>query len=291
LAGRYREALEASERTLEEADLFGVDFVVSHALVGRARALIGLRRFGAARQVLNRLLGKLAQESDPWLAGNLAMQQARLCISLGDLDRAADHLLLEIDELLSPGTRAEYDAYRALIEAARGRRADARRWIRSALHSSHVEARAVVFAAQSILGLTDATGAFPDAALRPFEAVLESGHRDAVVMACRAHPELARRVVEHGASSRALRGILLGSGDSALARAAGLRIPRTARRTDLLTPRELEVYELMAQARTNREIAQSLFISESTTKVHVRHIFEKLGVRSRVEAVRALHPG
>jgi len=42
----------------------------------------------------------------------------------------------------------------------------------------------------------------------------------------------------------------------------------------------------MAHGRTNRQIAQTLFIAESTTKVHVRHIFEKLGVRSRVEAVR-----
>jgi DNA-binding NarL/FixJ family response regulator len=46
----------------------------------------------------------------------------------------------------------------------------------------------------------------------------------------------------------------------------------------------------MIQGRTNREIGRSLFITESTTKVHVRHILEKLGVRSRVEAVRAWRP-
>ena len=47
------------------------------------------------------------------------------------------------------------------------------------------------------------------------------------------------------------------------------------------------MYELIVQGRTNREISQILFIAESTTKVHVRHILEKLGVRSRVDAVRA----
>ncbi len=43
---------------------------------------------------------------------------------------------------------------------------------------------------------------------------------------------------------------------------------------------------MIAQGLTNDEIAKLLFISRSTTKVHVKHIFEKLGVRSRVEAAR-----
>jgi DNA-binding NarL/FixJ family response regulator len=88
----------------------------------------------------------------------------------------------------------------------------------------------------------------------------------------------------------ALRSVLLLSEDEPLARAAGLDIPRTTRRANALSPRELEVYELIMQGRTNPEIARSLYISEATTKVHVRHILEKLGVRSRVEAVRAWRP-
>jgi two-component system nitrate/nitrite response regulator NarL len=48
------------------------------------------------------------------------------------------------------------------------------------------------------------------------------------------------------------------------------------------------VHELLAQGLTNEAIAKLLHISLSTTKVHVKHIFEKLGVRSRFEAARAL---
>jgi DNA-binding NarL/FixJ family response regulator len=64
-------------------------------------------------------------------------------------------------------------------------------------------------------------------------------------------------------------------------------LPRPTRNEETLSPRELEVYELIVQGRTNREISKTLFIAESTTKVHVHHILEKLGVRSRVDAVRA----
>ena len=51
-----------------------------------------------------------------------------------------------------------------------------------------------------------------------------------------------------------------------------------------LSPREREVLALLAEGRTNREIADRLFISEKTASVHVTHILDKLGVSSRVEA-------
>ena len=54
-----------------------------------------------------------------------------------------------------------------------------------------------------------------------------------------------------------------------------------------LTPRELEVLTLVAAGRTNREIAEALFVSEKTAGHHVSSILRKLGVRSRVEAAGA----
>src|SRR4051812_19750189 len=56
-----------------------------------------------------------------------------------------------------------------------------------------------------------------------------------------------------------------------------------------LTPREAEVLQLIAQGCTNREIAQTLVISEKTTGVHVSHILHKLGVPSRLEAAAIAH--
>lgn len=50
-----------------------------------------------------------------------------------------------------------------------------------------------------------------------------------------------------------------------------------------LTPRETELVRLVASGLTNRDIAARLFITEGTVKLHVHHIFRKLGVRTRVK--------
>jgi DNA-binding CsgD family transcriptional regulator len=56
-----------------------------------------------------------------------------------------------------------------------------------------------------------------------------------------------------------------------------------------LTPREREVLALVADGRTNRQIAQALFISSKTASVHVSNILAKLGVANRGEAAAVAH--
>jgi DNA-binding NarL/FixJ family response regulator len=55
---------------------------------------------------------------------------------------------------------------------------------------------------------------------------------------------------------------------------------------DPLTPRELEVVKLIAEASTNRQIANTLQLSEKTVESHRSNLFAKLGMRDRVELVR-----
>ena len=64
-----------------------------------------------------------------------------------------------------------------------------------------------------------------------------------------------------------------------------LPVSETALVLDDLTPREREVLEIIAQGRDNNEIANRLKISEKTVRNHVSIIFDKLGVRTRAQAV------
>jgi DNA-binding NarL/FixJ family response regulator len=78
-------------------------------------------------------------------------------------------------------------------------------------------------------------------------------------------PSITRRLIEEFAASRA-----------PVDTAPGL---------DELTPRELEVFRLLATGKSNAEIAAELIVGETTVKTHLTRILMKLGVRDRVQAV------
>jgi DNA-binding NarL/FixJ family response regulator len=59
----------------------------------------------------------------------------------------------------------------------------------------------------------------------------------------------------------------------------------TALRTPELTGREIEILSLVGEGKTSKEIAEELYISENTVRNHVRNILDKLGMKSRFEAV------
>jgi DNA-binding NarL/FixJ family response regulator len=79
-------------------------------------------------------------------------------------------------------------------------------------------------------------------------------------------PTVTRRLIEHFVSSRATR-------------------EQSPDGMDELTPRELEVFKLIARGFSNTEIAGELVVSEATVKTHVARILLKLGLRDRVQVV------
>jgi DNA-binding NarL/FixJ family response regulator len=102
--------------------------------------------------------------------------------------------------------------------------------------------------------------------------VLKSGADTDIVDACRA----------------AMRGesFLYPSAVATLVRDYVERGGRGEEQFDVLTPRELEVLKLIAEAHTSKEIAELLFISIKTVERHRQNILDKLGMRDRVELTR-----
>ncbi|NIV36169.1 MAG: hypothetical protein GWN58_43995, partial [Anaerolineae bacterium] len=88
---------------------------------------------------------------------------------------------------------------------------------------------------------------------------------------------LLRRALAQGIAPNYVSKLLAAFGESAQPAPQALVEP--------LTKRELEVLRLIAAGLSNREIAQELVVAVSTVKTHVNHIYGKLGVRSRVQAV------
>ena len=283
--GRYEDALNATARGCALADEYGLEFVAHYALINRARALTGLRRFAQAKRALSEVERRLRLFDDPYVDCQRATYTAALYLSIGDVDRAVDALASGADARAGSSLVAEHDAMKALVLAAAGRVTEAQPYVEMAREKSRaVETRALLEAARAVQSARQGD----DAGLRSAcEAILDLGVRDALVLAWRVNVEVAKALVEDPRLREHAMRLFVEANDSGIARRAGVRVPREVRKVAGLSPREREVYELVAQGLTNDEISRLLYISLSTTKVHVKHILEKLGVRSRLEAARA----
>jgi DNA-binding CsgD family transcriptional regulator len=118
-----------------------------------------------------------------------------------------------------------------------------------------------------------------------FSATSRLGCMDYFVCAYRGHPRLLDLLSKDLGARPQLLELLSEAQDFALAKRVGLesQVIR-AGGGGTLTKREREVHQLLVEGLSNREIAEALFISEATAKLHVRHILAKTGARNRTEA-------
>jgi DNA-binding NarL/FixJ family response regulator len=283
LRAEYDEAETFVELFLDDAKAFDLEFALPYANWTGAMVALGVRRFGRAEKLLQTVEDASARSHDRRQSVNARSLRARLLLQVGQPTEALQKVRSEVNLPIIPSWLGEYLATRALVLACLGRSNEAQQAAAQAVTTSHaVEVLLLAAAAQAVTATNDGdTGSISSL----FREATARGVWDPIVCALRSSPALADSAAADDELRPALEDLYQRSHDLALARRAGFRTRATRSPSELLSPREREVLGLIARGLRNHEISEALFIADSTTKVHVRHILEKLGVRTRAEAV------
>jgi ATP/maltotriose-dependent transcriptional regulator MalT len=285
LAARYSAADEIARREVEEARRFKLDWVLPHALEMHACVEIGQRDFRGALRTLARV--RRLAEGNAHTELNVDVLRARVYVCSGSPERAVTLLNGRSEDATSPGMRGDYLATMGLALACSGRAEEARRFLdASESVTTHLETRVLsAFARAAVTHFLDPNGAVDIGVLtRACDLASATGNFEAFVTAYRACPPLLAHLGEAQTDTRPFFR-LVSEVDTHLAETFGIQPARATRPTGQdLTRREREVLDLVRQGLSNRQIAHTLWIAESTVKLHVHHVLEKLGVQSRTQA-------
>ena len=274
MAGDLETALEMGAESVELAQ--HVDNGVITAFAGAIHAQ-ALCEAGEPKQAVERLLESVGGEDIPLLAGSWRATYFELLtrcrLELGEFEkaRAAAVKVREQDDeqgLQLSGLMA--DRAGAAVALAEGRPEDAADLARSAIaRSEEIGARVHAATSRALAGRALTAAGRADEAIA--QLVRAADEFDALgALRYRDQAEAQLRSLGHAVHRRTRRGKREGLG------------------VELLTGRELEVAELVHDRRTNREIAEELFLSLKTVEAHLRNIFQKLDVSSRAEVAQLI---
>lgn len=275
-----------SHRQLEEASVSKLVFAMPYAWLHRAEAEYGLRHFRTADAMLQKAYAYSTQNNNSH--AQLSCVTFRGLLLLAQASAAEAIAVIDIDAGSRSTTSAasELDAVRGLAHACLGQDTLALDALDAADgRTTDVDVKTLSTWVRALVAVRRADGTSAAMVEHAVETMRSTGNRHYLVATYRSWPPLLKAAAEFMTDSE-LRGMVDESNDYSIAQSVGVHPER--RRPGgkaLLTPREIEVFELLATGRSNRQIAGALFISESTTKVHVHHILTKLGARSRTEAV------
>jgi DNA-binding CsgD family transcriptional regulator len=284
LTGHYEEALAIAEEVASVATEYRLEFVLSHAAILRALATIGMRDISSA---LNAIAVAELSADDPHIGTNVAILRARVSLLRAAPEEALAILRSPLRRHPSDALNAEYLGTRSLAAAAAGDLGAAAEACEQVLRAPRYArgGSTTAMLVKAILGLHNDPDSHDPLARRALAFVFEGGRLDELVAVYRSFPSVLATALsspEYGTTAIALVGR---ANDGRLAKQFGLKIETPlAGRLGTLTGRENEILVLVARGLTNKEIARELVISESTVKVHVRHVLEKLGAGTRTEA-------
>jgi ATP/maltotriose-dependent transcriptional regulator MalT len=285
LTGRYQEAVRWQRLCDTDITDFDLDFARPHSHWNNGHHALGLRRFGAAERLLQQLEDSISSYPLDYHVLNARILRGRLALETGRVQQALALLPAVRREVVIPSIHGEYVATRGLALAVSGLGDAAEVAHRAVEVTSAVEVRVLAMAVEAI---TTPKPKQESAACALWETAEALNVWDPVIFALRSSAPLAATLAGVDSLREQLASLYQHSNDLGLARRAGLRTRAVQPPDQLLSPRELEVLGLMAHGYRNKDIAEALVVSPSTVKVHARHIFEKLGVRSRSQAVARL---
>jgi ATP/maltotriose-dependent transcriptional regulator MalT len=281
LSARYDEALTAARALAASADRYRLEFAVPYAGISAAMGHAGLRRFGVALRCLKQASGAAGRARDSYAQQLAYAVHVRTLAAHGRHDAALSLMTPDLRSAL-PAIRGEVLASRALVLASVGRTAEAQDLLDALLSSSRaVELTVLCPAVIATCSLRTASDALMEHIRALEDKAFETGAVDLLVTAYRTTPELLSILLRCSEQPARLADLVARVGDADLARVVGQPLGDGSDPVARLSEREGDVYELLCQGLPNRQIARMLFISEATVKVHVHHIFDKLGVRSR----------
>lgn len=281
LAAEYGHARAVAAAMNEDATAFRIEFTLPYAFLMEGTALAGLRCFDDAHACLDKAHSQAMRCTDDF--GLQAVYTGRVRALLHE-GRVAEACSLEPPDLSNslPGMRGEVWASRGLALASIGRLSDARRF--AEMSKSTTRALESTFLSRCIdavvaLKAYESTLATQVRSLVP--AAWESGAVDCLVTAYRGSPDLLQALLREPETVETV-GYIVGRGaDQGLAAAMGVDLATALDPVSSLSARERDVYDLLCEGLSNREIAKRLFISVETVKVHARHVYDKVEVRSR----------
>ena len=288
LRGQYLTAHQLAEQALRLCIEYRIAFAIGACHIYKAAAEIGLRRFAHARRSLDAFAQTSRWHQDPYFHLEAHVLRARLLASQGALEEA-----LATQKAVQTGSKGSrplgaYLGTLSMIHAARGELSDARRTAASARDQPHgVEGTHSSALAEAIADDVEGDRSSPSSMNAAILGCGRAEYFDGLVLAYRLYPRLLEAAQTNPETLGFVRSAVANSRDFSLARRAGVDIEPELSDEPLsaLTSRERDVLSLLLEGLTNADIADRLFISPSTAKVHVRHILRKLGARNRLEAV------
>jgi DNA-binding NarL/FixJ family response regulator len=286
----YGDANDHAEHLLEDATEYRVDVAVSHAHAMLGYSLAGLRRFREAHEHLRSAETTARAVNDPFAEHNAYALTVRVLLEEG---RAAEACAIEPPDAKGSikGMRGEVLASRALALATLGRLPEALQIGRDASTVTQgIETKVLWPAVQAIVALKSRDSSLITRAEELVAVAFEAGAVDLLVCAYRSNPDLLATLLSAPSCVERTVYALSRAGDQDIATSMGLEVAGSLDPRSTLSVREREVYDLVCAGLSNREIASKLFISPGTVKVHVHHVFDKLGIRSRTAlAMNAVH--